>query len=150
MLSRLNIYSCLCVGALLILSGCDTMRSTFGLDHYQADAFDVPTNPPLILPPDYNLRPPTPGVQPTYAVKSSDMVQNTLGLQPSRDASSHHVLSTVHASHTPPENIREVINREADEESTIPGKIGEQVKDWKGEAKKNLGSIFEENPKKPV
>jgi hypothetical protein len=52
------------IGAILLgstaitLTGCDTFRNTFGLDHYQADEFNVSDNPPLSMPPNYNLAPP--------------------------------------------------------------------------------------------
>ncbi len=47
------------VGSMAItLTGCDTFRNTFGLDHYQADEFNVSDNPPLSMPPNYNLAPP--------------------------------------------------------------------------------------------
>ncbi len=44
--------------AAITLTGCDTFRNTFGLDHYQADEFNVSDNPPLSMPPNYNLAPP--------------------------------------------------------------------------------------------
>jgi hypothetical protein len=47
--------------AVIFTSGCDTVRNTFGLDHYQADEFNVSEHPPLSLPPSYNLAPPVAG-----------------------------------------------------------------------------------------
>ncbi len=44
--------------AALLLNGCDSVRNTLGLDHYQADEFNINENPPLSIPPNYNLRPP--------------------------------------------------------------------------------------------
>ncbi|MEI6559872.1 MAG: DUF3035 domain-containing protein [Rhodospirillaceae bacterium] len=52
--------SCLAAGALL-LSGCGGWRQTFGLDHAPPDEFTVVAQPPLSMPPDFNLRPPRPG-----------------------------------------------------------------------------------------
>lgn len=40
------------------ITGCDTLRNTFGLDHYQADEFNIEQNAPLTLPPSYDLEPP--------------------------------------------------------------------------------------------
>lgn len=130
---------------LLTLSGCDSVRNTFGLDHYQADAFTVPTNPPLTLPPDYNLRPPAPGTGPRYAVASSDQAQRTLGLPQSTDRSSTAAFIARDSSHTTPENIREVVDQEAREDSTLTGQMGQKMKSWKAEAKENLGSIFQKD-----
>jgi hypothetical protein len=49
----------LCVAVLL--SGCDSIRKTFGGDRAGPDEFAVYSRPPLSLPPEYSLRPPAPG-----------------------------------------------------------------------------------------
>ena len=43
------------------LSGCQTASKAFGLSKIAPDEFRVVTKAPLILPPDYALRPPAPG-----------------------------------------------------------------------------------------
>ncbi len=43
--------------ASLTLTGCDNVRNVFGLDHYQADEFNVNTNKPLSMPPSYDELP---------------------------------------------------------------------------------------------
>ncbi len=43
------------------LGACESIRETFGLTKKSPDAFAVVTRAPLILPPDYRLRPPAPG-----------------------------------------------------------------------------------------
>ena len=43
---------------IVLLSGCDKVKETFGFDHYQPDEFNVGQNSPLSLPPDSTLRPP--------------------------------------------------------------------------------------------
>lgn len=50
--------------SLLLLAGCDTDRltRTFGLTRDAPDEYTVTTRAPLSMPPDYNLRPPRPGV----------------------------------------------------------------------------------------
>lgn len=53
---------CLLVGA-LVLTGCDKARTAIGLDKQAPDEFAVVTRAPLSLPPDFGLRPPTPGAQ---------------------------------------------------------------------------------------
>ena len=47
----------------LSLSGCQKTREAFGLNKSAPDEFAVVTRAPLSMPPDYGLRPPTPGVQ---------------------------------------------------------------------------------------
>lgn len=58
--------------AAFALSGCDTFRNTFGLDHYQADEFNISDNPPLSMPPNYNLAPPANSESQGAATKSAD------------------------------------------------------------------------------
>jgi len=45
------------------VSGCAKTREAFGLNKSAPDEFSVVTRAPLSLPPDYGLRPPTPGAQ---------------------------------------------------------------------------------------
>lgn len=135
----------LLAGVLSLLQGCDTLRSTFGLDHYQPDAFNVPTNPPLTLPPDYNLRPPVDGSSSPYAQTSSTQAQTTLNVSPAKSytgtQSERGLMHQVKGEKETPENIRELLDREAEEENTMSGKIQKQLDTWKKEAKKNLGSM---------
>src|SRR5476649_1320188 len=46
---------------LLALSACDTLRREAGLTKQAPDEFAVVTKAPLIIPPNFNLRPPAPG-----------------------------------------------------------------------------------------
>jgi hypothetical protein len=52
-------------GMALVLVGCDTIRSAAGMTKEPPDEFAVVTKAPLVMPPDYNLRPPKPGAAPT-------------------------------------------------------------------------------------
>ena len=45
------------------LSGCEKTREAFGLNRTAPDEFSVVTRAPLSMPPDYGLRPPTPGAK---------------------------------------------------------------------------------------
>lgn len=49
------------LAAAITLAGCGTLRKIAGSDKNPPDEFKVVNKPPLILPPDYNLRPPRPG-----------------------------------------------------------------------------------------
>jgi len=53
---------CLCTAT---LSGCDSLRNAAGLTKKSPDEFAVTTKAPLVIPPDFNLRPPTPGAPPS-------------------------------------------------------------------------------------
>ncbi|HKD46932.1 MAG TPA: DUF3035 domain-containing protein [Rhizomicrobium sp.] len=49
---------------LVALSACDTLRNEAGITKQSPDEFAVSTKAPLIIPPDFNLRPPSPGAAP--------------------------------------------------------------------------------------
>ena len=55
-----------CIGAGLavavVLCGCQSIRQATGAEKTPPDEFTVLTKSPLIIPPDYNLRPPQPGI----------------------------------------------------------------------------------------
>ena len=53
---------CLCA---TVLSGCESLRKAAGLQKKSPDEFAVTTKAPLVIPPDFNLRPPTPGAPPS-------------------------------------------------------------------------------------
>src|SRR6266481_3648428 len=46
---------------ILCLSGCDSFSDALGLNRSAPDEFAVVIEPPLTVPPDFQLRPPTPG-----------------------------------------------------------------------------------------
>jgi len=48
--------------AMVALAGCSGMRETFGLDRNSPDEFAVMSRAPLSVPPDFELRPPAPGM----------------------------------------------------------------------------------------
>jgi hypothetical protein len=52
-------------GMALALVGCDSIREAAGVTKEPPDEFAVVTKAPLVMPPDYNLRPPKPGAAPT-------------------------------------------------------------------------------------
>ena len=49
---------------LMALAGCQSLRDEAGLSRQAPDEFAVTTKAPLIIPPDYNLHPPSPGAAP--------------------------------------------------------------------------------------
>lgn len=133
----------LSLSLLALQSGCDSIRNTLGLDHYQADAFSVPTNPPLTIPPDFNLRPPTPGAAPTNAQTPQVQAQKALKTQEQAvsTSKSESTLITATGQKAVDPNIRDVVNKEAVDETTLEGKVDNQLSKWKKEAKENIGSL---------
>ena len=49
--------------AVLALSACDSAKKQLGIERQAPDEFAVVKRAPLAMPPDYTLRPPTPGAQ---------------------------------------------------------------------------------------
>ena len=47
------------------LMGCESLRNAAGLQKKSPDEFAVTTKAPLVIPPDFNLRPPMPGAPPS-------------------------------------------------------------------------------------
>ena len=64
--------------AALALSGCEQIRSAAGQDKDSPDEFAVVTKAPLVIPPDFNLKPPAPGTAPTNQIEPTQSAQNAL------------------------------------------------------------------------
>ena len=64
--------------AALALSGCEQIRSAAGQDKDSPDEFAVVTKAPLVIPPDFNLKPPAPGTAPTNQTEPTQSAQNAL------------------------------------------------------------------------
>lgn len=110
------------------LVGCDKLRHTFGLDHYQADEFRVPSNPPLSMPPDYNLRPPMPGAPNPGETNHRDKAhEKVLGqkaaLAKTADDAEKSILQQATKISKADPNIRAEVNKDAEEEKTFLGKL---------------------------
>lgn len=59
-MNKTSTFFCL-AAAVALLSGCESARKAFSSDKTAPDEFAVFSRPPLSLPPEYTLRPPTPG-----------------------------------------------------------------------------------------
>ncbi len=76
------------VGALLAtlafsLAGCQSLRDAAGMERIEPDAFAISPKPPLVIPPDYNLRPPAPGAPPTNALDPAEAAEAAVAGLPS-------------------------------------------------------------------
>ena len=79
---RLGVASTL-VAAVAALSGCSgTVQDSLGLGKRQPDEFQVVRRAPLILPPDYSLRPPAPGTTGPVNQDTSAQAEEILTGQP--------------------------------------------------------------------
>jgi hypothetical protein len=68
----------LAVSAAVALSGCTYLRDSAGMGKSAPDEFAVLTKAPLVIPPDFNLKPPRPGAAPTNQVDPTDAAQSAL------------------------------------------------------------------------
>lgn len=66
------------LGVAVALAGCNSVREATGVAKLPPDEFTVLTKAPLIIPPDYNLRPPQPGVASRNEVDVDDQARAAL------------------------------------------------------------------------
>ncbi|AIK96468.1 DUF3035 domain-containing protein [Candidatus Odyssella acanthamoebae] len=100
----------------VLLSGCDSIKHTFGLDHYQADEYSMPTTPPLSMPPGYNELPqPALHAQPTGYTPAKKRAQTILGNPASSESkeTEENFIKKVSAGQAADENIRDTVDGEA-------------------------------------
>ncbi len=62
----------------LVLAGCDTAREALGLNKKAPDEFAVVTKAPLVMPPEFGLRPPEPGAPRPQEVSPRERAQAAL------------------------------------------------------------------------
>lgn len=62
----------------LALAGCQNVREATGVAKLAPDEFTVITKAPLIVPPDYNLRPPQPGAADRNMSSPADQARDAL------------------------------------------------------------------------
>lgn len=65
-------------GLALLLVGCESIREAAGITKEPPDEFAVVTKAPLVIPPDFNLKPPKPGASPTNQVSPTASAQVAL------------------------------------------------------------------------
>lgn len=103
------------LGVALPLAGCTGFRQALGVAKVSPDEFAVVTKAPLVIPPDYALKPPAPGAGPTSDTSElaaqraliGDVASNTGTLSAGERA----LLNDAGAQHADP-MIRKVIDQE--------------------------------------
>jgi len=76
-------------GAVVALTGCQGFREAAGLTKSAPDEFAIVTKAPLIIPPDFNLKPPQPGAAPLNQGSPTAQAETTLyGADPATVANS--------------------------------------------------------------
>ena len=137
------------LAAVVATSGCDKTREVFGLKRTQVDEFGVVDRQPLSTPPNYNLRPPLPGVK-SLAHKSVDQKAKTAVLGSNSAETSVPVtkgekvfLEKAKATNLDP-NIRVKIAAEsAKATKDDPSAFGEDLVFWKNKTSSKGGDVID-------
>ncbi len=72
----LNVAVCAALAA--VLGGCTSLQQAMGIQKVSPDEFAIVTKAPLVIPPDYNLRPPAPGTERNVVAQPQELAQNAL------------------------------------------------------------------------
>jgi hypothetical protein len=123
------------------LAGCEAAKQAVGLGKNPPDEFQVVAQPPLSMPPDYNLPTPTPGAvrpqegSPTVTAENALLANSTAGAQTDQPAASQSsgeqaLLQTAGATGANP-NIRTVVNQEAAAETAASNTLLDRLIFWR-------------------
>jgi hypothetical protein len=77
-LNRVLVASALTAVATLSLAGCNSTRGALGMNKVTPDEFRVAAKAPLVVPPDYALRPPAPGEPRPQELQPESAARNAL------------------------------------------------------------------------
>jgi hypothetical protein len=66
------------IAAAALVSGCEDTRRALGIDKSVPDEFAVVSRAPLVMPPDFNLRPPAPGAERPQEGTAADQARSAL------------------------------------------------------------------------
>ncbi|MGV8949133.1 MAG: DUF3035 domain-containing protein [Candidatus Paracaedibacter sp.] len=131
------------------LTGCDSFRNAFGLDHYTPNEWDTSApSPSLILPPDFTQRPqlppPNPGAPNPHVVPETVRAQKTVlgethaGNLPASTVGERDIIEKSSKDQEVTPDIRKKLDEESQSDGTIPNKVISKLKSWKKEAAENL------------
>lgn len=136
-------------GALIVLAACgQETKESLGLATVAPDEFAVVTRAPLSVPPDYTLRPPSPGKQRPMEISTQDTARQTVfgvkdvsqsGVAKSTADDASGFLGKVGATNTDP-NIRDVVDQESVAGAEDSRPTAEKLMFWKSENAKNQGT----------
>jgi hypothetical protein len=131
----------LVVAAGVALSACEATKEAVGIGKNPPDEFQVVSQAPLSMPPDFNLTTPTPGAPRPQEGTASTMAQNALlanstsGAQPAQaDATQtsgeQALLQTAGANSADP-HIRTVVDQEASAEADASQSLLDKLTFWR-------------------
>jgi hypothetical protein len=64
--------------SLLVLPGCSDLRLALGMERVGPDEFAVESRAPLLIPPDFNLRPPQPGAPRPQEITAAERARRVI------------------------------------------------------------------------
>jgi hypothetical protein len=131
-------------GLLLATSGCSGVKETLGLTKQSPDEFKVVSRAPLSMPPDYNLKPPTPGApRPQEGTPRDQAQQAVLGVAPdaippigegesdtAQSSGESALLQSAGASGVDP-NIRQLVDTETSEDEADSRTLADSLLFWR-------------------
>lgn len=127
----------LACAALTGLGGCESFSQAFGLKRNAPDEFAVVTQAPLVIPPDFQLRPPVPGAPRPQQLTPQGDAQRALfeaNIQPGASGSTEkQILAKAGAERANPE-IKALVSKETT--AVVPKEPGfvDQLMFWKDNA----------------
>ena len=122
--------------AAMTLSACSGMREDLGLGRNAPDEFAVVDHAPLSMPPDFSLRPPSPGApRPQDVTPIQDATQALFGVEAqaqktsSSSSAETSLLTATHALNTD-SHIRETVDHEASEKVVGSRHLVQELLNW--------------------
>ncbi len=137
----------ICIAA-IGLGGCTSAKRAFGMQKVAPDEFTVVTKPPLVLPPDYSLRPPQPGApNPTQLTPGATAETALFGREGLSDNAMGYtsgetvLLDTTGGAGANP-NIRQVLNAETASLIEKDSSIADTILFWQ-EPEKEAANVID-------
>src|SRR5204863_9691179 len=72
------VASALCLAASSLIAGCTDFKKSIGLEPTLPDEFAVESRAPLTIPPDFDLRPPSPGAARPQEVSAAERARKAI------------------------------------------------------------------------
>jgi hypothetical protein len=139
MTARHSVFVATC--ALLSLAACGNIKQDLGLGRNAPDEFAVVDRPPLSIPPDFGLRPPTPGAPRPQEVDMTQRASEYLFASANdpdakmvEPSESEKALMVQTGADKAPSDIRQIINREAAQKTVTSKYLLQELLWWKRDA----------------
>jgi hypothetical protein len=131
--------------AMVALSGCENVRNTVGIARNAPDEFAVAAPVPLVIPPDFNLRPPAPGSERAQQ-SSSDRARTALvgrakmrALQQRGMTGGEAQLLTLAGVENVPADIRMILDKEVSSFAREETAFTDRLLFWRAGGRASLG-----------